>query len=298
MRRRRAFKVLIQTVGVVACFCLALCLIFAGWYVYRYYPRKAMAFEINAPNQPTHVLVASQGSEFKNALVAAVCDRLRAQPVFIKGIDVGDLDGIEIGRWDKVLVINTAMMDVMSGPVRRLVERGEDLDHVMIFVTSGGADFKPADIEVDALSGASRRADVQRLADLVAQWMEGEGRGRWKAGDQVLALEYFLQVDVSAACEAIGLEQRRYRDLYPDLERRLNRVGYELMRRGLMAEALCAFRLNRDLFPESWNVHDSYAEALAASGDRDSAITSYRRSLELNPGHEAGRQRLAELTSS
>jgi len=44
-----------------------------------------------------------------------------------------------------------------------------------------------------------------------------------------------------------------------------------------------------------WNVYDSYAEALPANGDREGAIAGYRKSLELNPGHEAGRERLAEL---
>ena len=61
------------------------------------------------------------------------------------------------------------------------------------------------------------------------------------------------------------------------------------------ADARHAFRLNRDLFPESWNVYDSYADALLASGDREGAIANYRKSLELNPGREAGKRRLAEL---
>ena len=62
----------------------------------------------------------------------------------------------------------------------------------------------------------------------------------------MLALEYFLQVDVGAACAAIHLDRDRCRRLYPDLEGRLNRVGYDLMLRGLLPDSLHTFRLNAD----------------------------------------------------
>ena len=295
MNKYRVLRKAAKVVGIVAGCCFTLAAAWSVWYLIEFYPRTAESFEINSPDEPTRILVATQGSEFKNGLVAAVCDRLRKQPVHVKVIDVSGLDDIETDEWNKVLVINTAMMNIMSGPARRLVARGEGLENVLLFVTSGGGDFKPADLAVDALSGASRKGDTNRLADLVLDWTAGDGEGRWTAGDQVLALEYFVQVDVGAASAAIDSNRNRYQRLYPDLEGRLNRVGYDFMRRGLLADALHAFRLNRDLYPESWNVYDSYAVALLASGDREGAIANYRRSLELNPGREAGRQRLAEL---
>ena len=295
MKTNRVFRNAAKAAGVVAGVCFALAVIGSLWYLIEFYPRTAESFEVNSPDLSTRVLVATQGSEFKNSLVAAVCERLRTQPVYIKVIDVSGLDEVETGEWNKVLVINTAMMDLMSGPARRLVARGEGLDNVLLFVTSGGADFKPANLAVDALSGASRKQDTNRLADLILDWTAGDEGGSWTAGDQVLALEYFLQVDVEAACAVIRLDGSRYQRLYSDLEGRLNRVGYDLMRRGMLAEALHAFRLNRDLFPDSWNVYDSYAEALLASGDREGALANLTRSLELNPGHEAGRRRLAKL---
>ncbi len=295
MIRHRVLWKAVKGAAIVVGICCALAVAAAAWYVIEFYPRTAEAFEINTRDQPTRILLATQGSEFKDGLVMAICDSLRTQPVYIKVVDVGGLDDIDTAAWDKVLVINTAMMNIMSGPARRLVARGEGLDNVLLFVTSGGADFKPADLAVDALSGASRLVDTERLANLVLDWTAGDVEGGWTARDQVLALEYFLQVDVGAACDAIRSERSRYQVLYSDLERRLNRVGYDFLRRGLLADARHAFRLNRDLFPESWNVYDSYADALLASGDREGAIANYRKSLELNPGREAGKRRLAEL---
>lgn len=295
MQLNMVLRKVAKVAGIVAACCLALVAAAFLLYLIASYPRTAESFEVNSPDEPTRILVATQGSKFKNHLVAAVCSRLDERPVYVKVIDVGGLDGIDTTEWNKVLVINTAMVDRMSGPARRLVARDEDLNNVLLLVTSGGADFKPTDLAVDALSGASRREDIHRLADLILDWTGGDSEGCWTAGDQVLALEYFLQVDAGAACAAIDSDRSRYEKLYPDLQRRLNRAGYDFMRRAMLADALHVFRLNCDLFPDSWNVYDSYAEALLASGDRNGAVTNYRKSLELSPNRKAGRKRLAEL---
>jgi hypothetical protein len=68
-------------------------------------------------------------------------------------------------------------------------------------------------------------------------------------------------------------------------ERTLNRLGYEQLARGELAEALLIFHLNARTFPASANVHDSLAEACLAAGDRWKALDLYRLSLEMNPGN-------------
>jgi CubicO group peptidase (beta-lactamase class C family) len=60
-------------------------------------------------------------------------------------------------------------------------------------------------------------------------------------------------------------------------------------------EAVETFKLNKELFPNSWNVYDSYGEALLTIGRKDEAIQMYKRSIELNPNNEGGKKVLAEL---
>jgi hypothetical protein len=297
MEMHRWIKRTIVIGSVLAAACVIVMAAFSIWYVVSFYPRPAESFEVNSPDLSKKILVATQGSEFKDGLVDAFCARLAAQPMYVKVIDVSGLDDVDTNEWSKVLVINTAMMNIMSGPARRLVARREGLDNVLLLITSGGGDFKPTDLEVDALSGASRTSDTNRLVDLLLAWAEADESGQWRAGDQVVALEYFLQVDAEAACSRILSERDRYQQLYPDLQRRLNVVGYDFLRRNLTADALHAFTLNRELFPQSWNVYDSYAEALLASGDREGAIANYAKAVELNPDREVGRRLLAELRS-
>jgi tetratricopeptide (TPR) repeat protein len=58
------------------------------------------------------------------------------------------------------------------------------------------------------------------------------------------------------------------------------------MENGEMKKALEVFKLNVYLFPDSWNVYDSYGEALLNSNNKTEAIKMYKKSLELNPDNE------------
>lgn len=77
-------------------------------------------------------------------------------------------------------------------------------------------------------------------------------------------------------------------------EGRLNGVGYELLRQKKYAESIAVFTLNAELNPQSFNVYDSLADAYRESGDRESAIKNYRRSLELNPQNKNAAKWLKE----
>ena len=49
------------------------------------------------------------------------------------------------------------------------------------------------------------------------------------------------------------------------------------------------------LYPDSFRVYDSYAEACAKTGETDLAILNYTKSLELNPQNNNTRHKLEEL---
>ena len=72
-------------------------------------------------------------------------------------------------------------------------------------------------------------------------------------------------------------------------------MGYQLLSRKKLPEAIAVFELNVADFPSSWNVHDSLGEAYAAAGQREKAIASYEKSLELNPSNTSGADQLRKL---
>jgi hypothetical protein len=66
----------------------------------------------------------------------------------------------------------------------------------------------------------------------------------------------------------------------------LNQRGYQLLDARQYVEALVLFQIVVELFPGSWNAYDSLGEAYVVSGQANSAIRCYEKSLELNPRNE------------
>jgi serine-type D-Ala-D-Ala carboxypeptidase/endopeptidase len=81
---------------------------------------------------------------------------------------------------------------------------------------------------------------------------------------------------------------------YDFSENVLNTLGYTYLGKN-QAAALALFKLNVELFPKSFNVYDSYGEALLKDNQKDLAIENYKKSVELNPGNTGGIEALRKL---
>jgi tetratricopeptide (TPR) repeat protein len=99
---------------------------------------------------------------------------------------------------------------------------------------------------------------------------------------------------LSVALAKIRKLRNEGEDIYVE-EAAINGIGYHLLNMERFADAIEVFRLNVDVFPESWNVYDSYAEALMKSGDIENAVINYNKSLQLNPENGNAREILETL---
>jgi tetratricopeptide (TPR) repeat protein len=75
----------------------------------------------------------------------------------------------------------------------------------------------------------------------------------------------------------------------------INAIGYRLMANKKLDQAIEVFKLNTQLYPDSYNTWDSLAEAYATAGKKTEAIENYEKSLKLNPNSESGKAALAKL---
>jgi tetratricopeptide (TPR) repeat protein len=82
---------------------------------------------------------------------------------------------------------------------------------------------------------------------------------------------------------------------YYFLESQINGWGYRFMWNEKYAEAARLFRINVELYPESWNVYDSLGEALHSAGNLPEAEAMYAKSLELNPESPTGEEALRKI---
>jgi tetratricopeptide (TPR) repeat protein len=79
------------------------------------------------------------------------------------------------------------------------------------------------------------------------------------------------------------------------IEAELNAYGYSFLQQAQPAKAIRMFRINVELYPESWNAYDSLGEALLQAGDTDEAVAMYEKSLALNPENTSGKEVLARI---
>ena len=65
----------------------------------------------------------------------------------------------------------------------------------------------------------------------------------------------------------------------------LNSIGYKALRDKNIENALQIFKINMELYPNSSNVYDSYADALKRNGDTLQAISYYKKSIAIDSGN-------------
>ncbi len=75
----------------------------------------------------------------------------------------------------------------------------------------------------------------------------------------------------------------------------LNNCGYNQLRSGHLGNATEIFVENVKKHPKSSNAYDSLAEAYMKSGSTALAILNYKRSIELNPNNNNGKEMLQKL---
>jgi CubicO group peptidase (beta-lactamase class C family) len=80
-------------------------------------------------------------------------------------------------------------------------------------------------------------------------------------------------------------------------ENELNDFGYKLLGENKQPEALKIFKLNVDLYPQSGNTYDSYAETLASLGNKKEAIKNYKKAFQLNPKNKNAQEQIKKLES-
>ena len=138
--------------------------IFLVAYKILYSQGIAPSFEVNRPDLKQKVLIITQGSKFKDALVSHLIEQLKQKPVYIKVIDATALSGVKEEDWNAVVLINTCEMGKLQPDVKNYLTQAKNFNKVVLLTTSGSGDWKPKDVAVDSISSASKKEHVPSLS--------------------------------------------------------------------------------------------------------------------------------------
>ena len=98
----------------------------------------------------------------------------------------------------------------------------------------------------------------------------------------------------AAVAEYRSLKERGFGNLYAG-EGEINSLGYRLLNRRRVPEAIEILKLNVEAYPNSANAYDSLGEAYMISGNTPQAIQNYEKSLSLDPANTNAAMMLKKL---
>jgi glyoxylase-like metal-dependent hydrolase (beta-lactamase superfamily II) len=168
-----------------------------------------------------------------------------------------------------------------------------------------------AAVRRETTAGGGAGVDESVLEEWQAEWGNGiQSAAGWIAniaasdtgGRRTPISAPLTETIVSDGIEAAVARYHRLKEERPDDydfgENQLNMLGYQLLARSMVSEALEVFKLNVAAFPEAFNPYDSLGEAYLAAGNTELAIANYSKSLELNPDNDNARQVLQGIRST
>ena len=140
---------------------------FVSWYKIHYSMAPARAFEVNTREAEPKVLIATQGSAFKDSVVTGIgiIAHLKRQSTYVKVVDVTALPNVDEAEWNAIVVIHTWEMHKPQADAKKFIERAGDLHKVIVMSTSGAGTFRMDGI--DAISTASVMTDVPARIDKI-----------------------------------------------------------------------------------------------------------------------------------
>jgi len=150
---------------------LLLFLIFLMWYHNTYAMSEASEFDKNSISLDSKLLIATQGSKFKNRLTQEVVAYYKMKEVYIKVIDISSLERINPINYDAILLVHTWAYWKPPTNVKLYIERHrEHLDRMVILTTSGNGTSKMKG--VDAFTGESRIEGIPHYVSTITKKLD------------------------------------------------------------------------------------------------------------------------------
>lgn len=172
------------------------------------------------------------------------------------------------------------------------------LEDKVLFMTVGNQE---APLTIDTYKGLEKWMNDQAVTGLTwkSAWVEGDhgsmvGRNiydgllfffnGWKIPQVVMMEGDVSKLDAHLKATAAKWGRFGFDQSTVLMEQQLNALGYNFINRKEYEKATRIFLYTIQLYPKSFNAHDSLAEAYMIRGDKENAIKYYKLAIQLNPG--------------
>ncbi|WP_347925597.1 hypothetical protein [Pontimicrobium sp. SW4] len=143
-----------------------LLLLFGIWYKYEYSMETAKEFQVNFPDYSRKIVIATQGSDFKNAVTNKIINHFEQDSIFIKVIDVSSLSKINPKDYNAIVLIHTWENWKPPVDIEEFINRTTtDKNKIIPFTTSGQGSYKMEG--VNAITGASKLEEIDSFSKAI-----------------------------------------------------------------------------------------------------------------------------------
>jgi hypothetical protein len=126
--------------------------------------------QAGSPLAPCSILIASRASDYKRALVGAICDSLAGDSMYVKVVGLRQLAGRDVSAYRAIVLVNTCMGWSLDSRMGAFLRRHKGLQSVLVLTTSATGEWLPRERRrwYDALASASEQSNIPVLAGSVA----------------------------------------------------------------------------------------------------------------------------------
>lgn len=140
--------------ALIFIFLTCLFMFFLYWYKQTYSLDTTNTFEVNNPSLDRKLLIAKQGSPFKDSITARVLDRYKSWCVVVEVIDVTALVNTDATNFDAILIMHRWEAGAPSETVQSFMDKNLELKNNMVILTTSWNGLEKME-NIDAIAGAS-----------------------------------------------------------------------------------------------------------------------------------------------
>ena len=134
------------------------------YYLLTYSMYEIEEYTVNDPSISTKLLIATQGSEFKDRITQNIIAHYQPDQVFIEIIDVSKLFDINPDNFDAIVIMHTWEYGMAPEDVIQFLSKHNTIEYkTIILSTSGDGDNKIKGI--DAITGESKLESVSYISN-------------------------------------------------------------------------------------------------------------------------------------
>jgi len=146
-------------------------ILFAVWYKYQYSMDTAKSFEVNTSMLDRKLIIATQGSEFKNEITKNIVEFYKPDSIYIKVVDISSLLEIDPQNWNALVIMHTWENWKPPIDVKAFIDRTQAFQNkIVVLTTSGQGSFKMKGI--DAITGESKLEKTASYAHLIIERLD------------------------------------------------------------------------------------------------------------------------------